>query len=132
MKFFTIKELCHSDTAKQRGIDNTPTAEVISNLTNLVNNLLDPLRERFERPIHVSSGYRSAILNRSINGATSSQHRLGEAVDITVGSKEENKKLYELIRDNLPYDQLINEHDFSWVHVSYREGRLRKQELKIG
>nr|DAK61217.1 MAG TPA: peptidase [Caudoviricetes sp.] len=131
MKYFTIKELSHSDTALLRGIDNYPTAEAISNLTKLVNNVLDPLREKYGKPIRVSSGYRSAVLNRSVNGATSSQHRLGEAADITAGSKEENKKLFEIIKKELSYDQLIDEKNFSWVHVSYREGRNRKQTLKL-
>lgn len=131
MKYFTIKELSHSDTAVARGIDNYPTAEAIHNLTKLVENILDPLREKYGKPIWVSSGYRSAILNRSVNGATSSQHRIGEAADITVGSKEENRKLFEIIRQEFPFDQLINEKDFSWVHVSFREGRNRKQVLKL-
>ncbi|MDD3038249.1 D-Ala-D-Ala carboxypeptidase family metallohydrolase [Bacteroides sp.] len=131
MKHFTIKELSHSDTAILKGIDNYPTAEAIINLTALVNNVLDPLRERYGKPIRVSSGYRSAILNRSVNGATSSQHRLGEAADITVGSREENRKLFEIIKNELTFDQLIDERNFSWVHVSFREGRNRKQVLKL-
>lgn len=131
MKHFTINELSHSDTALAKGIDNFPTAEAISNLTKLVDNVLDPLREKYGKPIRVSSGYRSAILNRSVNGAISSQHRLGEAADITVGSKEENRKLFEIIKSELPFDQLIDEKDFSWVHVSFREGRNRKQVLKL-
>lgn len=131
MKHFTIKELAHSDTAQARGIDNTPTAEVINNLTKLVDNVLDPLREKYGKPIRVSSGYRCAVLNRSVNGATSSQHRLGEAADITVGTKEGNKELFEIIRKELPYDQLIDEKGFSWVHVSFREGNNRKQVLKL-
>lgn len=131
MKHFTFKELSHSDTALIRGIDNYPTAEAVSNLTKLVDNVLDPLREKYGKPIYVSSGYRSPALNRSVNGATSSQHRLGEAADITAGSKEENKKLFEIIKKELPYDQLIDEKNFSWVHVSYREGRNRKQALKL-
>ena len=131
MKYFTIQELSHSDTAVARGIDNCPTAEAIHNLTKLVENVLDPLREKYGKPIRVSSGYRSAILNRSVNGATSSQHRLGEAADITVGSKEENRKLFEIIWLELPFHQLIDERDSSWVHVSFREGRNRKQVLKL-
>lgn len=131
MKYFTIQELSHSDTAVARGIDNYPTAEAIHNLTKLVENVLDPLREKYGKPIRVSSGYRSTILNRSVNGATSSQHRIGEAADITVGSKEGNRKLFEIIRQELPFDQLIDEKDFSWVHVSFREGRNRKQVLKL-
>ena len=131
MKHFTIKELSHSDTALAKGIDNFPTAEAISNLTKLVDNVLDPLREKYGKPIRVSSGYRSAILNRRVNGATCSQHRLGEAADITVGSKGENRKLFEIIKSELPFDQLIDEKDFSWVHVSFRDGRKRKQVLKL-
>ena len=131
MKYFTIQELSHSDTAVARGIDNCPTAEAIHNLTKLVENVLDPLREKYGKPIRISSGYRSAILNRSVNGATSSQHRVGEAADITVGSKEETRKLFEIIQLELPFDQLIDERDFSWVHVSFREGRNRKQVLKL-
>lgn len=127
MKYFTIKELSHSDTAIARGIDNFPTSEAISNLIELVNNVLDPLRERYGKPIRVSSGYRSAMLNRSVNGATSSQHRLGQAADITVGSKAENRKLFEIIKKELPFDQLIDEKDYSWVHVSFRsDGHNRK------
>lgn len=131
MKYFTIKELSRSDTAMIRGIDNHPTTEAVSNLTRLVNNVLDPLREKYGKPVYVSSGYRSPALNKSVNGATSSQHRLGEAADITAGSKEENRKLFEIIKRELPFDQLIDEKDFSWVHVSYREGRNRKQTLKL-
>ena len=131
MKHFTIKELSHSDTALAKGIDNFPTAEAISNLTKLVDNVLDPLREKYGKPIRVSSGYRSAILNRSVNGATSSQHRLGEAADITTGSKDEKRRLFAIIENELLFDQLIDEKDFSWVHVSFREGRNRKQVLKL-
>lgn len=131
MEHFTIKELSHSDTALAKGIDNFPTAEAISNLIKLVDNVLDPLREKYGKPIRVSSGYRSAILNRSVNGATSSQHRLGEAADITTGSKDENRKLFEIIKNELLFDQLIDEKNFSWVHVSFREGRNRKQVLKL-
>lgn len=131
MKHFTIKELSHSDTALAKGIDNFPTAEAIGNLTKLVDNVLDPLREKYGKPIRVSSGYRSAILNRSVNGATSSQHRLGEAADITTGSKDENRRLFAIIKNELLFDQLIDEKNFSWVHVSFREGRNRKQVLKL-
>ena len=131
MKHFTIKELSHSDTALAKGIATFPTAEAISKLIKLVDNVLDPLREKYGKPIRVSSVYRSAILIRSVNGATSSQHRLGEAADITTGSKDENRKLFEIIKNELLFDQLIDEKNFSWVHVSFREGRNRKQVLKL-
>lgn len=131
MIYFTLQELTKSNTAIAKKLDNTPDEQAIKNLNTLVDNVLDPLRKLYGKPIIVTSGYRSPEVNRSVNGATSSQHALGEAVDISVGSKEENKKLFSLIKDNLPFDQLINEHDYSWVHVSYREGRLRKQILNI-
>lgn len=132
MKYFTLKELTRSSTAEAKKLDNTPDKTAEANLTKLVDNVLDPLREMYGKPIIVTSGYRSKVVNNSVNGATSSQHTLGEAADISVGSKEENKKLFNLIKDNLPFDQLINEYDYSWVHVSYREGRLRKEIKKIG
>lgn len=132
MKYFTLKELTRSSTAEAKKLDNTPDKTAEANLTKLVDNVLDPLREMYGKPIVVTSGYRSKAVNNSVNGATSSQHALGEAADISIGSKEENKKLFNLIKDNLPFDQLINEYDYSWVHVSYREGRLRKQILNIG
>lgn len=131
MKYFTINELTNSQTAKQRGIDNTPPKEVVLNLVKLVDNVLDPLRERYGKPIRVTSGYRSEELNRSLKGSKTSHHLKGQAADITVGTKIGNRLLYELIRDNFKYTQLINEHDFSWVHVSYDENDLRMQNLKI-
>lgn len=132
MKYFTIKELTESTTATIKELDNTPTEQVEKNLTILVEKILDPLREMYGKPIIVNSGYRSPEVNVAVNGSKTSQHVLGEAVDITAGSKKENKKLFELIRDNFEFDQLINENNYSWIHVSYREGRLRKQILKLG
>lgn len=131
MKYFTMNELTNSQTAKQRGIDNTPPKEVVLNLVKLVDNVLDPLRELYGNPIRVTSGYRSEELNKSLKGAKTSHHLKGQAADITVGTKVGNRLLYELIRDNFKYTQLINEHDFSWVHVSYDENDLRMQQLKI-
>lgn len=131
MKYFSIKEMTKSNTATAEGIDNTPDQTITNNLIKLIEAVLDPLREWYGKPIIVNSGYRCEALNKAIGGAKSSQHMLGEAADITVGSKEENEKLFDYIKDNLEFDQLINESDFSWVHVSYREGRLRKQVLEL-
>ncbi len=132
MKYFTMKELTNSSTADKLGIDNTPTTEVSAQLSNLVTHVLDPLREMYGKPITVNSGYRCPKLNAAVGGAKSSQHMRGEAADITGGSREENKKLLELIRDNLPFDQLLNESDYSWVHVSYvSTSKNRKQILSL-
>lgn len=131
MKHFTIEEMTESSTAKAKDIDNTPSQEILAKLQKLIEAILDPLREWYGKPIKVNSGYRCEALNEAIGGSKTSQHCLGEAADITAGSKEENEKLFNYIKDNLPFDQLINESDFSWIHVSYREGRLRKQVLAL-
>lgn len=130
MKYFTIKELCRSTTAKKLGIDNTPTPKAVENMTRLINVVLDPLREAYGKPITVNSGYRSPALNKVTKGASKmSQHMTGEAVDITVKSKEGNKWLFGFIKDNLPYDQLIDEYDFSWVHVSLDADMCNRREI---
>ena len=134
MKYFTLNELTASSTAKRKGIDNTPDATVKANLTALVANILDPLREAYGKPIVVSSGYRSPKLNRAVGGAAKSQHVTGQAADIHTLSDTpaDNKKLFDLIQSlKLPFDQLINEYNFNWVHVSFSP-RNRRQILKIG
>ena len=134
MKYFTLRELTKSDTAKRRGITNIPNKEEENNLIALVENILDPLREAYGKPIIVTSGYRCEELNRLVGGSKTSQHRAGMAVDIRTipDTVEENKELYDLVISlNLPFDQLINEHNFDWVHVSYSP-KHRRQTLKIG
>lgn len=132
MKYFTIDELTGSATAAARGIDNTPTPEAKARMTALIDNLLDPIREAWGKPIAVNSGYRCPALNKAVGGVPTSQHLSGEAADITTGSKEGNRRLFELIRDGgFDFDQLIDEKGFSWVHVSYTTARKnRKQVLK--
>lgn len=131
MKYFTIKELCKSSTAKQKGIDNTPNSEIVNNLEQLVEYILDPLRERYGKPVKVNSGYRCPTLNKVVNGSKTSSHMKGLAADITVGSPAKNKILFNLIQElNLPFDQLIDEREFSWVHVSYSKNP-RKQILHL-
>lgn len=131
MKYFTIEEMTKSSTATAKGIDNTPTEEVEDNLIKLIEAILDPLREWYGKPIRVNSGYRCEALNSAIGGAKNSQHTTGMAADIDVGSVEENKKLFDYIKDNLEFDQLIDEKHLSWVHVSYHENNNRKQVLYL-
>lgn len=131
MKYFTISELTASKTATANKIDNTPPADVKKALEALVNNILDPLREKWGKPITIDSGYRSKALNAAVGGVESSQHRKGEAADINTGSKDGNKKLYSLIKEmKLPVDQCINEYDYKWIHVSYGP-RNRRQYFDI-
>ena len=129
MKYFSIKELCCSAKGEELGVDNTPTDKAVENMTRLITVVLDPLREAYGQPITVNSGYRCPALNKAVGGVKSSQHLTGEAADITVGSKEGNKWLFEYIRDNLPYDQLIDEYDYNWVHVSLDADMCNRGEI---
>ena len=105
MKYFTIKELCKSSTAIEKGIDITPNSEIVNNLKRLVEYILDPLRERYGKPIIVNSGYRCPALNKAVNGSKTSQHVKGLAADITAGSPAKNKILFNLIQElDLPFD----------------------------
>lgn len=131
MKYFTIKELCKSSTAVQKKIDNTPNSEIVNNLKQLVEYILDPLREGYGKPIHVNSGYRCPALNKAVNGSKTSYHMTGLAADITAGSVAQNKILFNLAQElDLPFDQLIDEKNFSWVHISFSE-KPRKQILHL-
>lgn len=139
MRYFTFNELTASATAARRGIDNTPTAAAKANLTALVSNVLDPLREQFGAPIIVTSGYRCAKLNKAVGGAARSQHLTGQAADIKPASNKaaDMRRLFELVqKSGLPFDQLIWEYGTktapAWVHVSYNTGANRRQVLYIG
>ena len=132
-KYFTINELTKSSTAQRLHINNNPTQKVKDNLNKLIDNVLDPLRELYGKPIIVNSGYRCTKLNKAIGGAKNSQHLVGQASDIRTvqNTKESNKELFDLIKNSkLPFDQLINEYDYNWVHVSYSP-RNRRQILTI-
>lgn len=135
MKYFTIEELTRSATATAKGIDNTPTPEIKANLERLVDKVLDGLREIYGKPITVNSGYRCPELNKAVGGSKTSDHMNGFSVDITASSKKENAILFQIIKDNFDFDQLIWEKGNSeypdWVHVSYNPNRLRKQVLKM-
>lgn len=123
MNHFSIEELCRSTTANRLGIDNHPDTAAVGNLTELMDNILEPLRDRFGLPIMVNSGYRCLRLNRAVGGADGSQHTKGQAADISAVNTADNARLYEIILNELPFDQLIwekgNDRFPAWVHVSY-------------
>ena len=132
MRHFTLQELTRSATAQRLGIYNTPPASAVKALHELVDKVLDPLREAWGGPIRVNSGYRCPELNRLVGGTPTSQHQRGEAADITVGSRAANRRLLALIkRLDLPVDQCIDEKGCLWIHVSHRTGRNRRQFLKF-
>jgi len=131
---FTLNELTKSQTAVRKKIVNSPSLEAIANLQALVTNVLQPIREHYNLPVNINSGYRSLKLNKLIGGSKTSQHCLGQAADIEIYGLS-NKELAIFIRDNLTFDQLILEnHDLSnlnsgWIHVSYIASPNRKQSL---
>ena len=129
-KYFTIGELCKSDTALAKNIANTPDNTTIERMQALMEECLDEVRELWGKPIGVNSGYRCYELNRAIGGAKNSQHLRGEAADITTGSKENNRKLFDMIAtSDIPFDQLIDEKDYRWLHISYCTDYNRHQVL---
>lgn len=131
-KNLSLSEMIISSEAKRKGISNMPTEEHLANMKKLAINVFQPIRDHFKVPIHISSGYRSLALNKAIKGSKTSQHVLGQAMDIDMdGTSITNKQIFDYIKDNLVFDQLINEFDYSWVHVSYNtNGTQRKQILK--
>lgn len=128
-KHLELSELIRSESAKRLGVSNMPTAEHIENLKLLAEKVFEPIREHFKVPIRISSGYRSPMLNKAIGGATVSQHSVGQAIDIDMdGTDIKNSDIFAFIKNNLDFDQLINEFDYSWVHVSYAK-KNRKEIL---
>ena len=126
-KNFSLAEL----TKTSAPYDNYPQVHQRIALKQLVDNVLQPLRELYGKPIKINSGFRSVMVNKFVKGATNSQHLKGEAADIDAGSKEENEKLFNLIRENFVVDQCINEYDFAWIHVSYKTQGNRNQFAQI-
>ena len=131
---FSLSELTKSQTATRKGISNKPTLEHIENLTELCNNILEPTRRNFSKPMVITSGYRSEELCEAIGSKTTSQHAKGEAADFEMFGLD-NKSLAKYIKNNLIFDQLIlefykNDDPASgWVHCSYSKEENRKEAL---
>lgn len=130
---FTLEELTASATAKSRGIKNTPDVTCAIKLTLLLAYVLQPIRDRYRKPIRITSGYRCAELNKAVGGVAGSDHTYGCAVDIksNYGTKKENRELFNLIKDmitngEIKVKQLINEQDYSWIHISFQDGRTSR------
>ena len=131
-KNFTLSEITRSNTALRKGIPNEPSKEHLQNLQRLVINVLQPMRDELG-PIRISSGYRSPRLNRSIGGSKKSQHCKGEALDLQFWNEGQisNQTIYNwILKSGLEFDQMINEFDFAWIHISLRKEKNRKQTLE--
>lgn len=131
IKYFKLSEFINSATANRLGIDNTPSFEVVDNLNRLAD-YLDNIREKFGKPILVSSGYRCPMLNKAVGGVVNSQHLKGLAADLVCSDIE---KLLTIIRETKGFDQVITEHNKGsksyWIHVSVAPvfGKPRNQVI---
>ena len=132
---FSLSEMLKSNTASRRGIEEqySPSSEVVENLTKLCKEVLQPIRDSLEIPIRVTSGYRSKELNKAIGGSSKSQHTKGQAADIElwIRGQEKNAILLDEILDlsannKIKFDQLIIEYPDKndvpqWIHISYSD-----------
>ena len=130
-KHITFEEATQSSTAIRLKIDNAPNALIQINMRLVAEKCFEPLREWYNKPIRVNSFYRCIELNKAVGGSATSQHCKGEAIDLSGGSKAENKKIFEWCKVNLDFDQIINEYDYQWIHISYKSSGNRKQILVI-
>jgi hypothetical protein len=131
-KHISIEEATGSPTALRLGIKNEPNETVLDAMKHVAENLFEPIREWYGKPIKVNSFYRCPELNKAVNGSKTSGHVLGNSIDISGGSKAENKKIFDYICKNLDFDQVILEFGGVWVHISLKKEKNRKQVLHIG
>jgi uncharacterized protein YcbK (DUF882 family) len=130
-KHITIEEATFSAKAVSNKISNVPNEAQLKSMQLVAEKLFEPLRVWYGKPIKINSFFRSLEVNKLVGGSATSQHCKGEAIDISAGSKTENKKLFDYVCKNLDFDQCINEYDFTWVHISYKSKGNRKQILVI-
>lgn len=125
-KYFTLWELCDSDVAKVKRIDNFPTFTIVEHLSELTRNILEPLRAAWGSSIIINSGYRCDALNKAVGGVSTSAHRLGYAADLFPGNgkiDEFGKFVKEwLLINRIKFDQVLFEvkDKRRWVHISIR------------
>jgi uncharacterized protein YcbK (DUF882 family) len=132
-KHITLQEATESATALRMGINNVPNEVELDAMKYVSENLFEPIREWYNKPIKINSFYRCLALNKAVNGSKTSGHVLGNSIDISGGNKVENKKIFDFIKlSGLNFDQVINEYDYTWVHISLKKEKNRKQILTIG
>ena len=131
-KHITIEEATQSPTALRMGIKNVPNNEELEAMKYVAENLFEPIREWYNAPIKINSFFRCVALNKAVKGSLTSGHVLGNSIDISGGNKIENKKIFDFIKTSgLNYDQVINEYDYTWIHISLKKTGNRKQLLTI-
>lgn len=129
---FKMSELIHSDTAAKYKINNMPDINSLDNMLDLITYCLQPIREKIGKPMIITSGYRCSTLNShpEIGGVKNSQHTTGQAVDFVITGMAPDQIIEKIKSFGIEFDQLINEYD-KWVHISFVEGKNRRQCLKI-
>jgi hypothetical protein len=131
-KHITLQEATESATALRMGIKNVPNAEELDAMKYVAENLFEPVREWYGEPILVNSFYRCRELNKAVKGSLTSGHMLGNSIDISTGSKKGNEQIFNFIKlSGLDFDQVINEYNFTWIHISLKKSGNRKQLLVI-
>jgi len=132
-KHITLQEATESATALRMGTKNTPNEAELEAMKYVAENLFEPIREWYDKPIKINSFFRCVALNKAVKGSLTSGHVLGNSIDISGGNKVENKKIFDFIKTSgLDFDQVINEYDYTWIHISLKKTGNRKQVLKIG
>lgn len=138
-KYFELNEFTESATAKKKGIDNTPSFEVVSHLDELVEKILDPLRAAYGMPISISSGYRCPALNKAVGGSATSAHLIGYAADLQVNRNFDDFKVFVvdwLKKTGVKFDQVLLERNKAtgakWIHIGLKNaGGAQRGEIKI-
>lgn len=133
-KHISYKEAVRSDYAKKHKIENEPNDEQLENMKLIAKEVFEPLRKWVGGPIKVNSFFRSENLNTGIGGSKTSSHLKGQAIDLTTMGLKTNKQIFDYIKDNLEYDQLIWEYgrvNPKWIHVSFNPVKNRKQAFRV-
>lgn len=126
---FKISELVHSDTAIKSNINNMPDIASLDNMLDLIVYCLQPIRDKLNKPMVITSGYRCNEVNKLVGGVSNSQHCKGQAVDFTVKGLLVKELVNFIQNSGVEFDQLINEYD-RWCHISFVKGKNRKQVMK--
>lgn len=131
MQYFKFIEMIRSAKADEFSIDNFPKdCDVIDNIIFTME-CLDHIREEYGLPLYISSGYRCPELNKKVGGKEKSQHLKGQAADVNLGSVEKNRAFFNWCQFNADFDQLIDESNYQWVHISFKKSGNRKQILHL-
>lgn len=133
MKHFNLSEFFRSSTAAKNGIKNEPSfdekATIVRNINLLVDNVLDPIRDKLCTPVIITSGYRCPKVNKLVGGANNSQHMSGCAADFHVKgfTRSMMYNVFFGIYYTIDFDQIIYYRNKNIIHISYVENGNRHE-----